>query len=64
MSRVIGCASTAMNAADGISVRQICRMPLAIVLRRFTYSRLAAKRASVGNRIVAMATEKIPCGNM
>ena len=39
-------------------------MPFAIVERRSAYSSRAAKRARVGKRTVAIATEKMPCGSM
>ena len=59
----MGSASTAISTALGISSRQICRTPLPIVRRRSSWAPRAAKRASVGNRIVAIAMENSPCGS-
>ncbi len=50
-------------AAAGIRTKRIWRIPLAIVARRFSISPREAKRARVGKRTVAIATEKIPCGS-
>ena len=41
----------------------IWRTPLAIVRRRSSRAPRAAKRASVGNRIVAIEIENSPCGS-
>ena len=61
---MIGVASTANSAADGISSRLICRVPLPTARRIPPTSRLDANRLSVGNRTVATATLKMPCGSM
>ena len=62
-SRVIGSASTAISTALGISSSAIWRTPLAIVRRRSSLAPRAAKRDSVGNRIVAIEIENRPCGS-
>ena len=61
---MIGTASTASSAADGISSRLIWRIPLPSVRRIPTGLRALAIRLSVGNSTVATATLKIPCGSM
>ncbi len=53
-----------MNAAAGISIRLIWRMPLPTVRRIAAASRLEAMRLSVGNSTVAIATLNMPCGSM
>ena len=62
-SRIIGSERTRTAAAAGSRTKRIWRIPLAIVARRLSCSPRAAKRARVGKRTVAIATEKIPCGS-
>ena len=61
---MIGSASTSVQAAAGISSRQICRVPVPVSARRPSVSPRMASRASAGNRTVATATLNIPCGSM
>ena len=63
-SRTIGVASTIMNTDAGISRRLIWRMPIPTARLIADTSRPAAIRLRVGNRTVATATLKSPCGSM
>ena len=63
-SRVIGVASAISSAAQGISSRLIWRIPLPSVRRISAGARRDACRLRVGNRTVATATLKMPCGSM
>ena len=63
MSRTVGTASTAKNAANGRVTKKIWRMPRDRSSRNSAIRLAAPCRERAGNSTVPMAMANIPCGS-